>query len=401
MTYWPCLPLVTTDDTSTSLDLVSSLLASRPSSAARGLFMWHDGEIAYVGGILVDETFESRLTGSTAPQTRITPDGRHLVFTSHDGGALPVGDDHSVYPNNGFREIYVYSADSHALACVSCNPSGAPATADAEVRVKVNEGGQASTWHVNRAITDDGSRVFFSTGDALLARDTNGKSDVYQYDVASQTLHLITSGVSGSNSYFLDASPDGSDVFYVTRERRVGWDIDTSVDLYDARVGGGFPGPPPAPAGCREDDCQGSPSVASQGRGPGSDSVEGVSDVASGSRSSITSVGKLSLTARSALARGAKVRLRVTVNRAGKVTLAGTAKVAGRTRRVASSSATAKGAGSVSVPFGLSQSARAELRQRGSLRLSLALRFNGVSPKVISTSLKAPRAAKSQKEGRS
>ena len=372
-----------------------------PLGLARGIFMWHDGEIAYIGKVADNENAENSLTGSSGPQTRITPDGRHLVFTTHDGSGLSLGSDHSVYPNNGFREIYLYSADTHALVCVSCNPSGAPATADAQVRVKVNEGGQKTAWHINGAITEDASRVFFSTGEGLVARDTNGKSDVYQYDVASGTVHLITSGVSGSNSYFLDASPDGSDVFYVTRERRVGWDVDTSVDLYDARVNGGFPGPLPAPVGCREDDCQGPSSTVSQSRGPGSDGLEGVGDVAGGSRSLIGSVGKLSLAARSALARGAKVRLRVTVNRAGKVTLTGTAKIAGRTQRVASSSATAKKAGSVSVPFGLSQRARVQLRQRGSLRLSLVLRFNGVSPKVVSITLKAPRAAKSQKGGRS
>ena len=371
--------------------------------------MWHDGEIAFIGEVKVNELFENSLTGSSAtgssgPQTRITPDGRHLVFTTHDARVGFLGDDHGSCPsefNSGCREIYLYSADSHALVCVSCNPSGARATADAVVRVKDNAGGQKSTWHINRAITADGSRVFFSTGEALVAKDTNGKSDVYQYDVASKTLHLITSGVSGGNSYFLDASPDGRNVFYVTRERRVGWDVDTSVDLYDARVDGGFPGPPPAPAGCHEDDCQGPSSAEPQSRGPGSDGLEGVSDVVGGLRSSIGSVGKLSFAARSALARGAKARLRVTVNRAGKVTLAGTAKIAGRTRQVVSSSATARGAGSVSVPFGLSQGARAQLRHRGSLRLSLVLRFNGVSPKVVSITLKAPRAAKSQKGGQS
>ena len=57
----------------------------------------------------------------------------------------------------------------------------------------------------------------------------------------------------------MDASPDGSDVFFVTRERLLGWDNDASYDLYDARVGGGFPEPAPEPDPCQGDSCRRSP----------------------------------------------------------------------------------------------------------------------------------------------
>ena len=114
-----------------------------------------------------------------------------------------------------------------------------------------------TSWHLTQALTDDGRRVFFTTGEPLLPEDTNSKNDVYQYDVPTGALHLVTSGQDPSDSYFLEASSDGSDVFFVTRERLVGWDDDTSYDLYDARVGGGFPEPAaPAPR-CSGSACQG------------------------------------------------------------------------------------------------------------------------------------------------
>jgi hypothetical protein len=96
--------------------------------------------------------------------------------------------------------------------------------------------------------------VFFSTVEALVPEDVNGRSDAYEWE--NGEVHLLTDGVTGSDSYFLDASPDGSDVFVVTRARLSGWDSDGSYDLYDVRqpVSPGHPAgvldPPPVAAAC-------------------------------------------------------------------------------------------------------------------------------------------------------
>ena len=47
---------------------------------------------------------------------------------------------------------------------------------------------------------------------------------------------------------FLDASASGDDVFFATRERLAPTDTDELVDVYDARVDGGFPAPTAADA---------------------------------------------------------------------------------------------------------------------------------------------------------
>jgi len=226
------------------------------------IYLWHDGTLRVVGPVSV-ETVSEVITARTnwvlnVFQARVTPDGRHLLFSSTRGDGL-VGYDHGSCLTNlgsGCRELYLYSADDGALACASCNPSGAPATAMAMSGVWESAGAAGSNWHWNRAVTDDGSRVFFSTAERLVPEDVNGRVDAYEYAVSARRVHLISTGTDPSNSFFLDASADGRDVFFTTRERLVGWDVDSATDLYDARVGGRFP-EPVAPLSCSGDPCQG------------------------------------------------------------------------------------------------------------------------------------------------
>jgi hypothetical protein len=51
---------------------------------------------------------------------------------------------------------------------------------------------------------------------------------------------LISTGKSDWASIFADASADGNDVFFITRQGLVGQDQDELLDVYDARVGGGI-----------------------------------------------------------------------------------------------------------------------------------------------------------------
>ncbi len=90
-----------------------------------------------------------------------------------------------------------------------------------------------------RNLSADGQRVFFETAQGLVDADTNGKADVYMW--SDGELSLISTGKSGEESEFIDASTSGDDVFFTTREQLVGVDVDDQVDVYDARVGGGIP----------------------------------------------------------------------------------------------------------------------------------------------------------------
>src|SRR5207344_2197410 len=53
-------------------------------------------------------------------------------------------------------------------------------------------------------------------------------------------ISLISTGQNTEDSEFADASADGSDVFFRTSESLLPQDP-AQVDIYDARIGGGFP----------------------------------------------------------------------------------------------------------------------------------------------------------------
>ena len=62
-------------------------------------------------------------------------------------------------------------------------------------------------------------------------------------------VYLVSSGTSADPSFYLDNDESGENVFFTTRAGLVKGDTDESYDVYDARVGGGFPEPAP-PAEC-------------------------------------------------------------------------------------------------------------------------------------------------------
>jgi hypothetical protein len=70
-------------------------------------------------------------------------------------------------------------------------------------------------------------------------------------------ISLISTGTSNQKSEFVDATPDGSSVFIRTASSIDPRDP-SSIDIYVARVNGGFPLPPEAPD-CVGDACQSVP----------------------------------------------------------------------------------------------------------------------------------------------
>jgi hypothetical protein len=252
------------------LAAAGQLVANAPTLGTdAGIYVWHDGALAYVGELKEagDRTRDLLHDWVLDPaQARVTPDGRQLLFMARSGVGL-TGYDHGTCSGSGTTsapcaELYAYSADSGQLRCVSCNPTGAAAIADAQVDIRTKTSASGTTWSRNRAVSDNGRYVFFNTAEALVPEDTNGRGDAYQYDVASGRVHLLSSGKDPSDSYFLTSGASGDDAFIMTRQRLVGWDTDSAYDLYDVRVGGGFPDPTPVPPSCTGDACHGAPGGA-------------------------------------------------------------------------------------------------------------------------------------------
>ena len=177
----------------------------------------------------------------------LTPDGHSLVFQSLENLTGVAG---------GGVSVFDYEADLGRLACVSCEPSGVPPKVEVapEERATSLPVSFQSTY-MRRWMSDNGSRVFFETEQALVPEDTNGLQDVYEWvrEGASGCpeaspprpdggcVHLLSGGGGASDSLFVEASASGDDVFFVTRDELVDAATGDQLRLFDARVDGGFP----------------------------------------------------------------------------------------------------------------------------------------------------------------
>ena len=165
-------------------------------------------------------------------------------------------------------EVYLYDSNSQTLTCASCNPNGVRPSGPSSIPGAIANGSApgATRTYKPRALTDDGRRLFFDSADELVLQDSNSASDVYEWEAQGVgscekpggCVQLISDGRSPNPAPFIDASADGTDVFFLTDDSLVGSDPG-SADLYDARVGGGFPEPQP-PIPCEGDSCQPLPS---------------------------------------------------------------------------------------------------------------------------------------------
>ncbi len=160
----------------------------------------------------------------------------------------------------GFAQVYLYAPGTDTLTCASCNPSGARPGGPATIPGAVANG--STSIYKPRSLAADGRRLFFETREALFPLDTNNDLDVYQWEADGTgscakpggCIDLVSSGQAAEGARFLDAGADGSDVFFLTDGSLVPSDP-AGADVYDARVGGGFP-VPVAPIACVADACQ-------------------------------------------------------------------------------------------------------------------------------------------------
>ena len=229
--------------------------------------------------------------------SRVSPNGRYLAFMSNR--SLTGYDNVDAVSGVADEEVYLYDAQAGKLVCASCDPTGArpvgvfdthgvgnssPASellVDRQETWTANEtslanprtdhwlAGSIPGWdnlnndpptYQPRYLSDSG-RLFFDSPVGLVSQDTNGLEDVYEFEpegvgnCASSTVSgaqvyvselaghpvggcvgLISSGTSGSESAFFDASENGGDVFFATTSKLVGEDYDKGYDVYDAHV---------------------------------------------------------------------------------------------------------------------------------------------------------------------
>ncbi|MBS1882067.1 MAG: hypothetical protein JSS97_03830 [Actinobacteria bacterium] len=202
-------------------------------------------------------------------------DGRYLALTStarltgYDNVG-PCEPTQSGFAEVACAEVFRYDSGPGSLSCSSCNPTGeAPRGFSTLGRIE-----HSGSWLPQpRYLTNQG-RLFFDSQDRLSPRDVNGRvEDVYEAEPLgvgscarpAGCVSLISPGTGSVDSNFLamggEGAEEGADVFFTTRERLVPADKDELIDLYDARVGGGFASEAELPASeCIGESCQSPPS---------------------------------------------------------------------------------------------------------------------------------------------
>jgi sugar lactone lactonase YvrE len=189
---------------------------------------------------------------------QVTPDGSYAAFDSTL--ALGGGEEDTA----GHSEVYRYRSGDGNLECVSCTSTGAASAGDSSLAQN------------GLSLLADG-RVFFDSTDQLVAADTDGKRDAYEFadpgagncstaspayaTATGSCIALISAGTSPFDSGLLTATANGKDAFIFTRDSLAPQDENgPTMKIYDAREGGGFPFLLPQ-AGCRaSDECHGAAS---------------------------------------------------------------------------------------------------------------------------------------------
>ncbi|MEX2253455.1 MAG: hypothetical protein WD649_04830, partial [Thermoleophilaceae bacterium] len=275
---------------------------------------------------------DRRVTGAPSPvnfhplkvTARVSPDGDAVAFMSNSPelaqqvagrditdatSPLPCGEERVTEEGTEHglcdAQVYLYDAAAEELRCVSCNPTGARPTGRAfSSSLEAPPFWAAaqltpidSPFHQNRALSADGERLFFESFEGLVLRDTNGARDIYQWQApgkgscatshpdfsepAGGCISLISTGKSPKSSEFLDAPESGADAFFTTAASLASADPGL-LDVYDARVGGGFP-EPVRREGCQGEACQ-SPPPSPVSPTPSSLGFQGPGDLPSAGR---------------------------------------------------------------------------------------------------------------------
>ncbi len=214
-----------------------------------------------------------------------TPDGRFLLFASK---ADLTSDDTS-----SAQQLFRYDAQTGDLLRVSIGQDGFNANG--------NTGSDAATFPAPNfgeprepmplAMSNDGAYVFFNSSDGLTPRALNDAAlpgghlanNVYEYHEGSVSLisdgqDLSQEPLGNSGVKLLGTDASGSDVLFTSFDQLVPQDTDTEVNIYDARINGGFL-VPVSPAGCAGEACQGAPSATPSLLSAGSTSQVGMGNL--------------------------------------------------------------------------------------------------------------------------
>jgi len=291
----------------------------RARDGAENLYAYTEGRVAFVAAMSPEDAGEQLGLGAGRP-ANVSPDGRFLVFTSH-GQVTP-----GVTRVDGGVQVYRYDAVSGGLLRLSFgeggfNDDGNGGVGGASIVPGWEGYDRLGAARPDPTMADDGSRVFFMSPVALTAKALSSvpigtgekgleyAENVYEWEQpavgscpvsqAGGCVFLISDGrdtsviASGeactpkiSGVCLLGSDASGANVFFTTADRLAASDVDTQLDVYDARVcepeSPCVSGAPAGLPGCLGEACHGIPPQEPAGVSPASASFTGPGNPAPG-----------------------------------------------------------------------------------------------------------------------
>jgi hypothetical protein len=206
-------------------------------------------------GTFYNQAYPVPVTGTDLSGAEVGGAGDKLFFLSN--AELTPSD-----ADGAGRDAYRYDAAATppTLECVSCR-AGGPDAQPFSVTVRGSAAHKTGTAfaEAGRWVSEDGQSALVQTAATLTATDTNaGARDDYLWQADKLTLlpgTTFSGGTAGISVRPPVLSHSGEQVAFNAYEPLLPSDGDTALDVYVARVGGGFPFPEPA-ADCVGEACR-------------------------------------------------------------------------------------------------------------------------------------------------
>lgn len=358
---------------------------AQASAGADNLYLYEqdaafpNGRTVFIGDLAAAD---SSLWGPQAGPVpaEATPDGRFLVFAT----SAPLTPDDT----DTAQDVYEYDATANTLTRISIGSNGSgndsafsASIANVFTTAYTDFSDSASA---GNSVSDDGQYVFFTTNEPLVPSDTNGAADVYEYHDGQ--VSLISDGTTSTGSTFVGSTASGQDVYFSTRGALVSQDTDGgNLDVYDARINGGFlVNPPPSP--CADGDaCQGAATGAPPPAAAGTVTFTGPGDRQAApsqppapapqpTQKPPVTTGKVKVSGKTV--RGARFGLRVKIPGKGRVTITGAS-----VTKVSKSFAKA---GTKQLTVRLTKRARFELKHKRRMKIRVKVAYKPAAGKSSS-----------------
>ncbi|HET7446131.1 MAG TPA: hypothetical protein VFJ57_15900 [Solirubrobacterales bacterium] len=233
-------------------------------AGAHNLYVWQTDSEHPEG----HTTFVARLINpgdvgdNSQSSTQVTPDGRYLLVNTRD----PLVTSGPGADADSSVDVYRYDSQTGEWLRLSTDATGSGGNAPLDTLVTFNN-----------AITDDGHTVVFITPEALAPADSNSELDVYAWHEGQVSLISPDGHLHPNDLGAPGITASGTDIFFKTSGQVTAADSDSSVDVFDARIGGGFDLREPAP--CQGEACKSPLTTPPSSLAPGSAGVGGGGNV--------------------------------------------------------------------------------------------------------------------------